>query len=213
MFAVPQAIVGVIGGGGFTPYTDQLYGSESETISGSVVIPAAGHVRIRIDNAGGGGARTTGPATYGGSGGAYCEHYVAIAPADVGLHFNYTLGINGKGRIGATGPGTASAACSVTGTIAAGAVALATTAAGGGPTSGSPVISTSTGGNVSNVSGFASTGGEGGRSGSGMLGGDIGDVGSVGGGGGGGGAYVKDSLTQFDGGDGGVARLSFEWTA
>jgi hypothetical protein len=213
-FYAPLAVVPDLGSPPpFTPYTDQFYGLTSGTVAGTVTIPAAAHVRIRIDNAGAGGARSSGLSPFGGNGGAYCEHYVAIVVGDAGGTLAYSMGPAGAGRVGGNGTGVDSGACSVTGTITAGAINMQTTAAGGGKIgSASSTISGATGGNVSNVSGLAGDEFGGGKSGSGEFGGGIGEPGSTGGGGGAPGPYVSGDGIQYDATTGGVARISFEWT-
>lgn len=213
MFTVPQVIVADPSSPPpFTPYTDQFYGQTSVTSSGTVTIPAAGHCRIRIDNAGAGGARSSGLAPFGGNGGAYCEHYVVIDPADVGGTLAYSMGPSGAGRVGGNGFGVDSGSCSVTGTITAGAIALATTLAGGGKIgSASTSQSTASGGNVTNSSGLYGSEVAGGNSGSGETGGGVGEPGATGGGGGAPGPFISGDGIQYDATRGGLARISFEW--
>lgn len=214
MFTVPQAIIPDLSSPPpFSPYTDQFYGLPAGVLAGTVTIPAAGHCRIRIDNGGAGGARSSGLSPFGGNGGAYCEHYVVIDPADVGITLAYSMGPSGAGRVGGNGFGVDSGPCSVTGTIAAGAIAMSTTLAGGGKIgSASTSQSTASGGNVTNSSGLFGSEFAGGNSGSGEPGGGVGEPGATGGGGGAPGPYVSGDGIQYDGLRGGSARVSFEWT-
>lgn len=196
--------------GTFAAHT-QMFSGGGSSISGTVTVPSgAGHLRIRLDGAGSGAARAASPAAYGGNGGAYCEHYVAIVSGDYGATISYTLGALGRGRTSTAGSGSASSASSVTGTITAGAIALAVTGAGGGTTTAAGSQSTASGGNVSNTSGGTATDYDGGNPGS--DGTSRASAGQPGGVAGGGGPGVLDGYLQLDGGDGGPARVSFEWT-
>jgi hypothetical protein len=217
MFQVAQTLVGTVGGGAppFSPTTNTYQGSDA-TLAGTIAVPVgAGNVVIRIDNAGGGGARSAGLSGFGGNGGAYCQHSVALDNSggggdDGGKILSYSLGAFGFGRTGTSGSGLPSGPCSVTGTVTAGAIALATTAAGGGTLGAAGAVSTASGGNVSNLAGGIATVNDGGNPGSdGASRTPNGVAGAIGGGGGPGNV---DGYFPFDAGNGGAARISFEWT-
>lgn len=212
----------IAGGGGFVPYSPRYLGS-NVTVTGSVAIPSgATSLTITLENAGGGGAKSFSyGSAYGGSGGARCVKTIAIDPADAAKVINYSLGAKGIGRKGSVGNGTDSGACSVSAPVAlvAGAIAMATTAAGGGKLTGTGAQSTASGGTA--TSGAVGDITKGGNSGSGALGGTTPSPGQVGGGGGcpgwradsGDGPFGGIGFSMsWDGADGGVARVTFAFT-
>ncbi len=156
-----------------------------------ICVPA-GAIGVRIRAIGGGGG---GSEDKGGGGGAYAVKYIALSPADEGAVFLFTVGAKGIGTIeNVFGNNTSGGASTVTGTVAAGSVAIT---AGGGV---SGVLDgaggTATGGDT-NTPGEARGGGDGGDSGAGAS------------------ATEREGESPGAGGheqyDGGIGEVTFEW--